>query len=238
MNAVRGSRMLVHATRALAFATACAALALVPLASCTKGTVFTRPAPVAAVLHAASPSELLRLVEHAWNTFDPDEYERTLTDDFRFAFAAGDTVAHAWQNTPWSAVDERVFFRHLTSGGDSTLPVTAITLVTAQTPTFFPDPRAGHGDTRFRAMTRTPLTLDVTDVEGIQLNITGYAVFYLVRGDSATLSAERRAGLERPDSTCWFLERWEDETVPQSARFAAPQPARSTTLGQLKTLYR
>ena len=60
----------------------------------------------------------------------------------------------------------------------------------------------------------------------------------MVRGDSAAIPAELGFG---PDSTRWYIERWEDETLSSGSRtlpVAAPQPARNTTWGMILTLYR
>jgi len=57
--------------------------------------------------------------------------------------------------------------------------------------------------------------------------------FHLVRGDSALLPQELLDRGARRDSTRWYVERWDDETVGP----AATLPARNLTWGRLKLLY-
>jgi hypothetical protein len=83
-------------------------------------------------------------------------------------------------------------------------------------------------------------------------SVTGSALFYVVRGDSALIPSEFGTRF-RGDSTRWWIERWEDETAgassPASAQpvgRAARHPARPNsgflppgpaTWGQVKTAY-
>ena len=62
--------------------------------------------------------------------------------------------------------------------------------------------------------------------------VTGFLLFYLVRGDSAQILP----GFGAPDSTRWWIQQMDDETIPPSGLRALPAPTR--TYGALKHLYR
>jgi hypothetical protein len=76
-----------------------------------------------------------------------------------------------------------------------------------------------------------------------QLEVRGDAQFFLVRGDVASLPPALGAS---PDSTRWYIERWEDFTEQNSpapaklgpAGALGTQPTRSPTWGEIKVLYR
>jgi hypothetical protein len=57
------------------------------------------------------------------------------------------------------------------------------------------------------------VNLKVDIDEGNALEVTGFALFYVVRGDSAAIPPELYSRGFRPDSLRWWIERWEDETL-------------------------
>jgi hypothetical protein len=48
---------------------------------------------------------------------------------------------------------------------------------------------------------------------GNSVEVTGNALFFLTRGDSAQIPPELIARGLRPDSTRWWMDRMEDETL-------------------------
>jgi hypothetical protein len=83
----------------------------------------------------------------------------------------------------------------------------------------------------------TQVLLDIRTTDGSAIDISGAAVFYLVRGHSAVIPADLGAG---PDSTRWYIRRWEDQTVQPTAPVVQgfrAQPSSSRTWGQIKALY-
>ncbi|HEY3215597.1 MAG TPA: hypothetical protein VGK93_03805 [Candidatus Eisenbacteria bacterium] len=97
------------------------------------------------------------------------------------------------------------------------------------------DPRPGK-DPRWYKSIRTSVVLTVVAAGG-QTHVTGFANFFLVRGDSAMVPPQlQERGLPR-DSSRWYLERWEDETCGSFDGLRA-LPTKYTTWGMLKALYR
>jgi len=64
----------------------------------------------------------------------------------------------------------------------------------------------------------------------------GFANFFMVRGDSALIPADLAARGFRPDSTRWYIERWEDDTFQEVG--ARAMPTSTATWGTIKVLYR
>lgn len=182
-----------------------------------------------------SASGVLRLLEWAYTNRDYPVYKTLFTDDYRFAFAALDTAGNSYRQTPWTREDELAYSQNLFEGGDANQPAaTNITLVLDKSFNEFADPREGKKDdfTRFRAI-RTQVALNITDAYGAQTNVSGKALFFLVRGDSAVIPPELGLG---PDVNRWYINRWEDETYSPviqqevtaggpSAAAARPAPA-------------
>lgn len=157
-----------------------------------------------------SASGVLQLLEWAYENRDYSVYKTLFTDDYRFVFGTLDTAGNAYRQTPWTREDEMAYARNLFEGEDaSKAAATNIVLVLDKTFTEFRDPREGKDDfTRFRAI-RTQVQLNITDENGAQTNVTGKALFFLVRGDSARIPDELGLG---PDVNRWYVNRWEDET--------------------------
>lgn len=209
-------------------------------AGCSSGDLaFPIAPPRTEPPFAASPAEVLRRLEWSTANLDTVGYRRLLTDDFRFVWAALDTSGNAWRTTPWGRPEELRAWGHMVSGGGPGWPrITSLALWLDRTFVEMPDPRPGHGDIRYRVAIRSQVAFEAIDENSARMNVSGEALFYLVRGDSAAIPAELRALLPRPDSTAWFLERWEDGTfAPGMAGTARALPSRSATLGWLRALY-
>jgi len=76
--------------------------------------------------------------------------------------------------------------------------------------------------------------LKVVTNQGI--DVSGFANFFLVRGDSASIPDDLRQRGFFPDSTHWYVELWEDDTF--SGDGARAMPAKKFTWGSLKAFYR
>jgi len=73
--------------------------------------------------------------------------------------------------------------------------------------------------------------LKVDVEEGNTLEVTGHALFFLTRGDSAVIPAELIARGFRPDSLRWWIDRWRNQTSPTAmvwsrAASGPPRPRR------------
>ena len=104
------------------------------------------------------------------------------------------------------------------------------------------DPRPGKDPGRHKMITTmVELRMRTDDQE---YRVTGSAHFFATRGDSA-IPPPRDTGRFPVDSTRWLIDRWEDETLPEtlaaaggSARPAEAQPALNHTWGAIKAIYR
>jgi hypothetical protein len=209
------------------------ALVLLFLAGCSE-THVTRP-----VNRAPSPSTpqgVVRLFAWCWNNQDTTRYREVFTDDFRFVFAAGDSVGQSYPNG--LGRDEMLACaRHLFVGGGTAPPAASITLLLDATLLPLNDSRPGKNP-KWHKEVPTSVHLTVETQEGVQYNVTGNATFFVVRGDSAMIPPELGFA---PDSTRWYIERWEDYTLSDDSRAlpaASPQPARPTSWGTILALYK
>ena len=180
------------------------------------------PAPT-----ANSPQNAARLVEWCWTRLDTTSYRTVFADDYLFVFAALDPYGNAYRDTAWTRTDERISFHHLVAGGEASQPrATFATCIFDRNFRVSNDPRPGK-TSPWHELIRTSITLHVT-TEVDEQSITGYANFFLVRGDSAAVGVR--------DSTRWYVERWEDDTFSDLG--ARTMPTKKATWGSLKVLYR
>lgn len=206
---------------------------LVPLvAGCAKRT--TQPATIREVApEPNSPATALRLLEWCWNRRDADLYSTILTEDFQFVFASTDSAGTDYRALPWIREDELTSSRHLFDGGGTHPPAQSIRLLFDSILAPLPDSRAGK-DPKWHQEIDTDFTLTVRINDGSGYEAWGRAKFFVVRGDSAAIPPELQSRFP-PDSARWWIERWEDQTVPGGLR-VAPNPR--PTWGKIKVLYR
>jgi len=192
-----------------------------------------------------SPQSLLRLFEWCYNSRNVERYRELFTEDFRFVFSSLDPAGSGYRDYPWAREDEITYFSALINGGGPDRPpATSLNLHLDRNLIVLDDPRPGKGG-RWHKKVRTSVTL----------SITGFASFFAVRGDSASIPSDLIARGFQPDSTRWYIERWEDETSGLGSAYratsttraggagthrgqvAGAQPSKSTTWGTLKVLY-
>jgi len=210
---------------------------LVAVASCsahhaTAPAVDSGPA-------ANSPENAVRRLAWAWVHRDPAVDASVLTQDFGFAFAAWDSAGNAFPGRQWALADESRSMLHLFQGGSPRPPAAAISLTIDNLLLALADPRPGHAS-RWHRTVRTGVDMKVTvtgpDGTPAVYPVTGYALFYLVRGDSAVLSRAQAPGGGR-DSTVWYVDRWEDQTLGSGTTAFHADPTEQRPLGSLKALY-
>lgn len=187
------------------------------------------PRPSAKAPVADSPQSLLRLFEWSYVNRDVGHYRMLFTDDFRFVFSALDPSGNAYRDS-WTREQELEYFTHLVSGGGANPPVTSITLLLDRNFQVSEDPRRPGP---WHRLIRTSVTLKV--VGATEVEISGFANFVFTRGDSAQIPDELAAQGVRPDSTRWFIDRWEDDTF--QAAGLRTMPTMKFTWGALKVLY-
>lgn len=236
-------RPAMSALRVRAAATAALALVL-GVAACsgkraTEPAVTVEPAPT-----PNSPTNALVLFQWCWVHQSVDRYREVLPADFVFQFALLDTAGNSFRNGEWGREQELAGFEALCVRGNQAYPhASKITLDFTSPLVDFPDSRPGKAP-RWHHEIRADVLLRV-DAGASQYQVQGQANFFLVRGDSAQIPAELAARGFTPDSTRWWIERWEDETAavpapPAGARPAeprAPLPTADFTWGLIKRIY-
>jgi hypothetical protein len=202
-----------------------------------------------------SPANALRLLEWSYNNRSIAWCTELFARDYQFVFSPLDTVGLRYQDTPWGRDDELISTAHLFSGGSTQMgPASRISFTLDRNFLVYPDPRSSDWDPEGRRHKKvvTQILVSVETADGHAFVILGAATFYLVRGDSADIPADLVARGFRPDSTRWWITRWDDEEGPgggtpdhaRAGRVAepppvlAPLPASNKTLGWLKAMYR
>jgi len=188
-----------------------------PLVAKTTGISQQAPEPSSAV-------GVLRLYEWCWNHRDPDLYRELFTDDYQFQFATTDTAGNAYRDRALNREEEldialNIFVR----GNSTTPPPTSISLVFDPNLVALPDSRLGKdGRVHKEIAAQTLLRFEEPAYE-----VDGTTRFFVVRGDSALLPQELIDRGFRRDSTRWFIERVEDETLDGAAPMRSPGAART-----------
>ncbi len=203
--------------------------ALLLLGACGRASETVQPQPVPTPGVAHSPEEAVRWLEWAWSHRDTMALRELLTDDFEFVFGLADTS----RIVGWGPKHESTSNRHLFVGGGSLPPASSVALVFGRTLIPLSDPRPGR-QAKWHKTILTNVDLSVQSSEGdsqMSFDVVGNARFFLVRGDSAHVTLSRG----QSDSTRWFVERHEDETLPSGS--LRPLPGQAKSWGRLKRLY-
>jgi hypothetical protein len=196
-----------------------------PLVSTQRAVSIPAPEP-------NSPTNVIKLFAWCWLNRDPSLYSEIFTDDYRFQFAPNDSAGNPYRDSPWIREYELSSAQHMFSGGTDRPPASDIKITISGLLVAQPDPRPGK-DPKWHRAVRTPVDLKITfDQNGTpEVNsVTGYALFFVVRGDSAIIPPELIAKGFGPDPTRWWIERWEDETAGATGSPAAARPAGAAAL--------
>jgi hypothetical protein len=212
------------------------ALALA-LASCARKHPAAPVAAAPAGPAATTPVGAVQRLAWAMVSRDVAAYTELLTDDFKFQLAPNDSAGNSLAGRCMDRTQEEAAMQHLFVSGGTAPPASDIRLTISNMLVAQPDPRSGMTP-RWHRSVRTPMDLRLTcDEGGIPQvsSITGYALFFVVRGDSAFFLPARAA---EHDSTRWFISRWEDETAGASGSPGTHgNPTRQSTLGSVKVRY-
>jgi len=169
------------------------------------------PAPV-----ANSAANLLRLFEWCNNHKAIAEYSELFTADYRFYFDPVDSSGSDYSGTPWTREDELISTTHLFVGGSADQePASNITMRLDRNFYIYPDPGYVQWDPTgiWHKNIRTQLYLTIQTPNGSAWDISGYANFFLVRGDSALIPQDMKDKGIGPDHTHWDTRRLNDETA-------------------------
>ena len=216
----------------------CLALALAAiLAGCSTRTtvprVVTGPVPT-------TPQNTVKLFEWAVVNRDVETLEQLFTADFAYVSAGTDSAGNPtrveYGGRDWMLSVLRCM---LVGGGAEHPPAARIALDFDQNLRPQRDPRAGYQDqdSLYKTIrTAVDLTIDIGD--GTTLEVTGYALLFLVRGDVALIPADLVARGFEPDRNRWWISRWEDETIAsEGVQRHGSDPAGKLTLGAILRLY-
>jgi len=216
--AARHSRMLT--TLITAGALACA--------GCGGGSPF-KPldlTPAATPPAADSPEGLLQRFQWALEHRDIAVYEGLFTGDYVFTY----TPVEAVDNPPIYRDEEIAIARRMLHDGTQYEPPArgiTVTLVNQLIP--IPDTRPGKPDP-WHKLIQTRVTLRVDLGDPVPILIDGDQAFFVVRGDSAVFSQEMRDRGLGPDSSRWYIERWEDHSGATSGSAIASDGARTVPM--------
>jgi len=181
---------------------------------------------------ANTPEGPVRLLEWCWNRRDTTAYRGLFTSDFKFVFHSLDSAGNRFPGRALVRDLELAAARAIFVTGTTTEPPPLdIRLTFDPNLVALPDPRPGRS-ARAHRMIAVPLLLRL---EQPDIEVTGGARFYLVRGDSAAWPPGVAHG-PGPDSTRWWVERWEDETLGDPGLSLA-MPGGTTPFGRVKVFY-
>ena len=199
-----------------------------PLISSQTSHIEPAPSPT-------GPREVVQLFKWCWENRNISYYHEIFTEDYRFAFSLVDSAGEFYRTTPWTREDEMISAQNLFVGGSaSEPPASNITLIFAGDLKATQDFRPGKEEPWHQQIQIPNLTLTVTKTDGSGLQVTGGALFYLVRGDSATIPQELKDKGFGPDVNRWYIERWEDQTTAtNSPNAVAPGSWRAGHPGSL-----
>jgi hypothetical protein len=190
-----------------------------------------------------SPQNAVKLFEWCWVNRGVDEYRELFTDDYVFISAGLDSAGQPSREIQARRDDEVQTAENMFIGSAERAPAEQITLLFDKSLIAFPDTRPGKNP-GWHKQIRTSVDLKVRIDSGNTVEVTGNALFFLTRGDSAAIPAELKARGFAPDSLRWWIDRWEDETLGgnavQASRLARARISGSPirmSMGELKRIY-
>ena len=159
-----------------------------------------------------TPENAVKLFEWCWVNRGVEEYKELFTDDYIFQSAELDSAGNTTRDVLTRRNDEVETAENMFVGNAERAPAAKITLSFDQNLVPFDDTRAGKVG-KWHKTIRTAVELKVDVEEGNTLEVTGHALFFLTRGDSAVIPPDLIARGFKPDSLRWWIDRWEDETI-------------------------
>ena len=159
-----------------------------------------------------SPQNAVKLFEWCWVNRGVDEYRELFTDDYVFISAGLDSAGQPSREIQARRDDEVLIAENMFVGSAERPPAEQITLLFDKSLVPFADSRPGK-DPKWHKQIRTSVDLKVRIDSGNTVEVTGNALFFITRGDSAAIPKELISRGFKPDSLRWWIDRWEDETL-------------------------
>ncbi len=213
--------------------------ATLALPGCSTQVVLPVVAKPDAAPAAATPAAALSRLTWSWKHRALEPCRDLFPCDYEFAFEPADSAGIRFQGRPWTRPDELDFMRHLFETGSAQAPpATYVGLDMESDAPALADDRPGK-DPRWHQRIQTPF-IAVVEAPGREYRVLGFETFYFTRGDSACIPQELRDQGYGPDSTRWWIERWEDSYLVSAAGSRpsrALAPIRPVTIGAVKALY-
>ncbi len=201
--------------------------------------VHARVAPIDVAPAFNTPANTVRRLEWAVNQRDLETVAGLLAADLICEAQALDSAGNVVRQ-PRDRAWVLEALRSLFEGVPGRYEPAQVTLDLDRDLIAFPDTRAGSSPVHRRTV-RTSMGLRVRDPStSSTFEVRGYLLFYAVRGDSAAIPSDQVAESGVSDSTRWWIDRVEDETLtaePSPPRTSA-HPARSWSLSSLLEYYR
>ncbi|HEY6196488.1 MAG TPA: hypothetical protein VI504_15760 [Candidatus Eisenbacteria bacterium] len=195
---------------------------------------------VSAAPSPTTAQNAVKLFQWCWVNRGVQEYRELFTDDFTFQSFETDSAGNAPRQILTRRNDEVETAQNMFIGSAERPPAEKISLDFDPNLHAFPDTRPGKEDFNLHKTIRTSVNLRVKIDSDNEVDVTGYALFYLTRGDVAKIPGD--TGL-KPDPLRWWIDRWDDETlsgnnlVAGRARPAAAQLVIRETMAQFKARY-
>jgi len=176
-----------------------------------------------------TPQNAVRLFEWCWKNRGVEEYKELFTADYVFVSAGLDSAGNPSREIQARRDDEVQIAENMFIGSAERPPAADIQLDFDRNLIPFPDTRPGKDPTWHKTI-RTSVNLKVKIDEGNVFEVTGTALFFLVRGDSAQIPTDLQ-GRFKPDPLRWWIDRWEDETLAPESVVAGGERAAPPAAG-------
>jgi len=217
-----------------------AIVATMMFASCTVQPVRV-VAPKSQTPVASTPQNAVKLFDYAVNNRDLSVLAGLFTEDFEFVGAGMDSAGNPSREVlggrDWILAKFGCLFEG--GGADSVPPASSVRLNTDHFLVPQADTRPGYHDADSLYKTiRTSVDMTVDFGDGNAVEVTGYALFFLVRGDAAAIPAELMGRGVTHDKSRWWISRWEDETIGWEGKVPrATDPTRNITFARVLEAY-
>lgn len=205
-----------------------AALAVFALlaAGCSRPTRAVAPPPDVAP-EADSPQNVVRRLQWALEHRDLRAIDELLTADFILLTAGTDSAAEGGTVADTSRREDLLaMFEELVFGTPGHPPAVRVTLGVDGALRPQRDTRPGFVDSLFKTI-RTSIDMTIEWQDGETQETTGYALFYLARGDTVLIPDHLEAVGFGRDPRRWWMSRWEDETIAPADPMRVARPVAS-----------